>query len=684
MNFIILSPVLTCPRLVQEGDFLEILVLARSDDVDLSSLTYSAWKTKKKKSFDKKDIEILPYVPEHHISPFVMSTYEREGFNKIVRARISLQVKKGLYQLNNPEDIGISLKEIEPPFSCPSLPDGCSVSSFLSEEPVRLHHPFYVDSKDYLTVAHVSDSHVCARMSLLEERWNSNFRNVWSASSLLGEKPGDFSNYNKHFENILKSINADKEIDIIIHTGDIIDYNRGYYDKEKKNDLSHDYYFNRNWLLFYEILCNSYEKPTFTVLGNHDYRLNPYAPSPHIISDKIFELFNMAPTVNVTRREMDVLHEDAHALHLFENHLITTPDSAQWYSLVMNPFLDYEVFYGKMAFLMLDWNEDEDHEKDTPWAAKVLSDEQWNLIKRWHEKVMEKRKQEKITAIVAMHASVFNPFREMGDRELEKDETRIFYESNIFDRYSVKKDLVDGTFRHKRSEFIRMCLGNEEYGINNYKINPEWGVDLILTGHAHRSGVFQVEGPHVYLRKTFKEGPLFCNGMTSGPLGFENEEGGWERAHLALPGYHVVTTGEISVDVKTSDLVVIRKEARRSYGEIARGEGFEVEDEFIDLPGMDIYHWKVTNLKEGSTITRVTIRLKSPVEVSAVPLGWRSFTDGSILVCGARDRGQGIFYKERGEIHVRVSTSVEKLGNLTVSWDMSDDQSPPVKVKVPG
>lgn len=683
MSFVIVSPALTCPGLVHEEDYLEVLVLAKTDDVDLSSLTYSAWKTKKEKNFDKKDIEILPYVPDHRISPFVMSTYEREGFKKIVRARISLQVKKGLYQLNNPEDIRTTLTKLEPPLSCPSLPDRCSVSSFLSEEPVQLHHPFYVDSKDYLTVAHVSDSHLCARMSLLEERWNSNFNNVWSASSLSEEKPGEFSNYNKHFENILKSINSDREIDIIIHTGDIIDYNRGYYDKERENDLSHNYYLDRNWLLFYEILYNSYEKPTFTVLGNHDYRLNPYAPSPHIISDKFFELFNMAPTVNVTRKEMDVLHEDPHALHLSENHLITTPVSVQWYSLVMNPFLDYEVFYGKMAFLMLDWNEDEDHERDTPWAAKVLSQEQWDLIRRWHEKVVEKRKKEKITAIVVMHASVFNPFREMGDRKLEEDETRIFYDSNIIDRYSVKKDLVDGTFRHKRSEFIRMCLGNEEYGINNYTINPEEGIDLILTGHTHRSGVFQVEGSHVYLRKTFKEGPLFCNGMTSGPLGLQNEEGGWERAQLAPPGYHVVTTGEISVEAKT-DLVVIRKEARRSYGEIAQGEGFEVEDEFIDLPGMDIYHWKITNLKEETAITRVTIRLKGPVEVTATPLGWRSFTGGSILVCEAHDRGQGIFYREGGEIHVRVRKSVEKMGNLTVSWDMSEGQSPPAKVKVPG
>ena len=240
-----------------------MLVLAETKDVrdDLSNLTYSVWKdkgksenTKKETNFDKKDIEIVPSVLSGcHVSPYVLSTYRKRGFSQLVKARIKISLEKGLYQLHSP----FSEKT-------PLSPDNYSRCSFLSEEPVQLHHPFYVGEKEYLNIAHISDSHLAARMFMLEERWNSNYEKVWYESSLSGEKPGEFSNYMKQFEHILKAVNADEAIDIIIHTGDIVDYNRGYYSSRGENDLSRDYYFDRNWLLFYEVLLAHYEKPFFS------------------------------------------------------------------------------------------------------------------------------------------------------------------------------------------------------------------------------------------------------------------------------------------------------------------------------------------------------------------------------------------------------------------------------------
>ncbi|MBU7046571.1 MAG: metallophosphoesterase, partial [Theionarchaea archaeon] len=209
-------------------------------------------------------------------------------------------------------------------------------------------------------IGHISDSHLAARMDMLEERWNRNFNDAWHKSSLSGGKPGDFSNYNSQFQHILKALNKDKTVDVIIHTGDITDYNKGYHNEEGENDLNRDYYLDKNWLLFYTLLYNSYEKPFFSVLGNHDYRLNPYSPNPVIIHRRIREFFNMAPTVNLTRSEMNTLHEDPYSLNIVRNHIVKEPYAVRWYSLVMNPLLDYQVFYGNMAFLMLDWNKEKE------------------------------------------------------------------------------------------------------------------------------------------------------------------------------------------------------------------------------------------------------------------------------------------------------------------------------------
>lgn len=706
MNFIILTPALTCPFLAKKEGYLDVLLLARTRkniSEELSTMTFSTWKNKKEKSLDKKDIEIVPFTSsDYHISPYVISTYRKRGLTKLIKARIKIQLKKGLYQLHNRERITDILRELKPPLrqKSPLSQDRCTRCSFFSKERVQLYHPFYVGEKEYLNIAHISDSHVAARMWMLEGRWNTNHHNVWSASSLSGEKPGEFSNFNEQFQHVLHTANKDKDIDIIIHTGDIIDYNRGYYNEHGENDLARDYYFNRNWLLFYELLLRHYEKPFFTVLGNHDYRLHPYPPNPVLLSKELWELFNMAPTVNLTRREMSFIHEDPHSLlkNIRKNHLRTALHSVRWYSLVMNPLLDYQIFYQNMAFMMLDWNRWEDHERGTPWAARVISRIQWNMFKRWHKKVVKRRKKRRIIAVVAMHPSVFNPFSELGDDLISTDpQTNIFYESTLVDTYQPQKDLVDGTFRLKRNEFIRFCLGNEEYGSNDYRILPEKGIDLILNGHAHRSGIFQVEGPHVYSRKldTIKEGPLFCNAAACGPIGIKNDKGGPERIQPVPPGYHrIVIDGPISLTMEHSDLVHIREETRRDYGEVGQGPGFQVLDSVSEFLALNPeYTWQVQNLKNGSTITRIIIttgfRTEPSVTVTSVPLGWRHSVEKSgefyTIACEAHDRGQGIFYEEIGEVRIKVEDHcTEKMGTLTVCWDMTDKLAPAVCVRVPG
>ncbi len=690
MTFVILAPALACPFLAKKG-LVDVLLAARTKEVlnDLINITYSQWKHTKEKSIDKKDIKILS-LPDYHISKYVLSTYKKRGFTCLVRARITISEKKGLYQLNNPfsEDIPHIHR------LTPSLKS--SDSAYLPEEPVALHHPFYIGEKDFLNIAHVSDSHIAARMWMLEDRWNTNFKDAWSQSSLTGEKPGDFSNFNDQFVHTMKSINADKDIDMIIHTGDITDYNRGHHNTRGENDFSSDYHKNRNWLLFYQLLYKNYEKPFFSVLGNHDYRVHPYPPNPILISRRIRELFNMAPMVNLTRNEMNTIHEDPHSLYITQNHLINRDNAVHWYSLVVNPFLDYQVLYGRMAFLFLDWNRREDHEKDTPWAKRVLSRSQWSMLRKWHKKVMNHRKKEKVVAVVAMHPAVFNPFAETGDEKLlTNPETNIFYESTLIDTYT-KNDLVDGTFRERRNEFIKLCLGNRNYGRgNDYRILSEKGIDLVLTGHAHRTGLYQIEGSHVYVRRpdTIKRAPLFCNVVCCGPIGIKNEKGGLDEVQLDLPGYHVIYVDDtLSVEVRHSDLVDIREDTRRDFGEVARGRTFEVIDAVDDIPGLNpTYSWRVTNLKEGSTITRVTIvtGLKRPVEVTEIPLGWRHSVEDvngfTCIVCEAHDRGQGIFYSDTGEIKIRADDqSVEKIGDLAVFWDMEDDPSLPVRVRVPG
>ncbi|MGH8247169.1 MAG: metallophosphoesterase, partial [Gammaproteobacteria bacterium] len=62
-------------------------------------------------------------------------------------------------------------------------------------------------------------------------------------------------------------------------TGDLIDYGRGYNDRGPIG-TDESYWRDRNWFLFYEAIAGGtkYQKPVYTNLGNHDWRINPYPP----------------------------------------------------------------------------------------------------------------------------------------------------------------------------------------------------------------------------------------------------------------------------------------------------------------------------------------------------------------------------------------------------------------------
>jgi hypothetical protein len=73
-----------------------------------------------------------------------------------------------------------------------------------------------------------------------------------------------------------------RDSDVVLLTGDLIDYGRGHWGVQARDRLGDDKYYHadRNWFLFYYLLAsrNAYKQPSYTILGNHDWRFNPYPP----------------------------------------------------------------------------------------------------------------------------------------------------------------------------------------------------------------------------------------------------------------------------------------------------------------------------------------------------------------------------------------------------------------------
>ena len=290
-------------------------------------------------------------------------------------------------------------------------------------------HPLFVQAAmDHLKIGHITDLHVATRNDAYEENLRRGFflpdaelEEPINPDTVKGEWIiVDFNNWNKSVTALYQKAKA--SCDVLLLTGDLIDYGRGHVGIQQGQELGADelYLVDRNWLLFYSLLASgdSYQKPAYTILGNHDWRLNPYpplapgAPDPRSMLNDYLR-FKGRGKENVaqkdldkkTREEMDrklnEILKKAHGdgwqkaisyfypatgklnwysenpdaafqslLQLWENaqtlnieHLPTETkvESISWYLLLINPFLDYAFhMVGGYDILMLDWAQYED------------------------------------------------------------------------------------------------------------------------------------------------------------------------------------------------------------------------------------------------------------------------------------------------------------------------------------
>ena len=246
-------------------------------------------------------------------------------------------------------------------------------------------HPVFVmkAAPRPLRIAHVTDLHVDVRWDIFEERLKSVAPQV------------KFNNSNRSSLAIYRDATGDAKADVVLMTGDLIDYGRGHRGLAEGGKLGEnkDYLRDRNWFLFQELLASGdrYTRPVFTSLGNHDWRLNPYPPfvpgAPNFqefvhnfasfkkeqIADWIRKShgdnhdarFSYDPRwKHVDLRDfVKILGKAITASETLEDEGLpseTHVDSIAWYLLTINSFLDYRCeLPGGYRLLMLDFGKRE-------------------------------------------------------------------------------------------------------------------------------------------------------------------------------------------------------------------------------------------------------------------------------------------------------------------------------------
>jgi hypothetical protein len=252
-------------------------------------------------------------------------------------------------------------------------------------------HPLFVTRtrSERLRIGHITDIHVSVR------------ENVYERNLQLKNSRAVFNNWNTSFSKGYEG--AKRDSDIVLLTGDLIDYGRGHWAREQVDNLQRDdlYHEDRNWFLFHDLLASgdTYRVPVYTSLGNHDWRINPYppfaiagAPSPKSLihdharytTEQQRDILALAHGAGAGRKfsyaakaessAQLILEEPGSAFKALAKLVLqtktldepgspteTTVESIAWYLLAINPFLDYAfVLPSGHQVLMLDWAEDED------------------------------------------------------------------------------------------------------------------------------------------------------------------------------------------------------------------------------------------------------------------------------------------------------------------------------------
>jgi hypothetical protein len=247
-----------------------------------------------------------------------------------------------------------------------------------------IYHPFFVTTKKNLSIGHVTDIHLDSRMdvygqseaSVIEVKENcpvegDGKRRIVKATEFHAPLKHTIAHFNRIFMDICGKL-IQKGADMIVITGDLVDYNRGLHSVQthrscfsKISDVwdalgsgvTRDEYYrdDRNWFLFYKKLLELYGTgspvPVFTMLGNHDYVNYGMAPWPvrglpwNGVFDQNLTLYESAlcfgPGYNGNSAFIRDVKEKS--------------DYVEWYTIFINPFADYVVNIGDLSLYMADW-----------------------------------------------------------------------------------------------------------------------------------------------------------------------------------------------------------------------------------------------------------------------------------------------------------------------------------------
>jgi hypothetical protein len=384
--------------------------------------------------------------------------------------------------------------------------EGIPPSGTKLNDPLQSYHPvFYFSNLEYANIAHVSDVHLCARQHLMTKsearviEYGENRNGKYEELDLnVSPKIGNMVNINlENFKYLLSEVGSDNSIHVLLVGGDLIDYIKSLYDAKGSSSakrriseiwdiLELDSKYENNYQDFvdyislYSVLVSfyrTYKKPVFIVNGNHDAYYCPYGISPRVVFELKKANEGIPADHNLTMYEAILIFGETYPEVKKKTNFV--PEKFEWFYSVLTPFSDFAVYLPKQVLAGFAWGEKEDVigvVNDTgqgfwghlPRSDKAISDNQ----KSFFEDILNNKGERKV--ILASHFTFVSyadgiPMYPMHEGDIEYDWS---WDASQYDM---------GTFETNRKPFYENHLAGKR------------DVQCILTGHAHRKGLYIID-----------------------------------------------------------------------------------------------------------------------------------------------------------------------------------------------
>jgi len=300
----------------------------------------------------------------------------------------------------------------------------------------------------------------------------------------------------RNIKELLDAIGKDKDIHVLVLSGDLVDYIKSYFPvsgkvastvKQVWDEVGLDDSFEKryqdyvDYISIYSLVvyfCRRYGKPIFVVSGNHDCYANPYGISPRLSAP--LSWFNKRPNEGIPADHNLTFYEAILAFGETYDELkfsLTAgnfeKEKLKWFYTVLTPFADFAVPSPKQVFVGLAWGDEED--LIDPWQGQgvghlprsddAVTDEQLSLLRSCTTG----------RALILTSHFTFVSWVETIPMQIAR-EGEIDIKDRAVGKYS---DYNMGTF-----EINRKALFSEQLG--NFKI------PLVLNGHSHRRGLYAI------------------------------------------------------------------------------------------------------------------------------------------------------------------------------------------------